>query len=265
MWAHPGKKLLFMGGEFAQRREWTHDGELDWWAAGHAGPRRRAAAGARPQPRLSRRARAARSRLLAATASSGSRPNDAAQSVLRFLRAARDGAPVLVVCNFTPVPRQTIAWACPRAGTWREVLNSDARVYGGAGWGNLGGVDAAPVRAHGRAQSLCLTLPPLSTILPAHASDPAAEPSTSPPEAARRCAASSPGREPCRRALPTAASTRRHRRRAAERRRRPLRRQTRRRRDRDRHGALLHRRPRRAARHAGLVARRRAQARTRCR
>ena len=75
------------------------------------------------------------------------------------------GAPVLVVCNFTPVPRANYRVGVPRGGRWRELLNSDAAIYGGSGMGNLGGVDAAPVPAHGRVHSLTLTLPPLATIV----------------------------------------------------------------------------------------------------
>jgi 1,4-alpha-glucan branching enzyme len=71
---------------------------------------------------------------------------------------------VLVVCNFTPVPRSNYRVGVPRGGAWREILNSDAPIYGGSGMGNLGGVEAAPVEAHGHAHSLALTLPPLSAV-----------------------------------------------------------------------------------------------------
>ena len=74
-------------------------------------------------------------------------------------------APVLVVCNFTPLPRTNYALGVPFGGFWRERLNSDAHDYGGAGWGNMGGVDAAPVPAHGHAWSISVTLPPLSTVM----------------------------------------------------------------------------------------------------
>jgi 1,4-alpha-glucan branching enzyme len=70
-----------------------------------------------------------------------------------------------VVCNFTPVPRSNFLAGVPLPGFWREILNSDAREYGGAGWGNLGGVRSSPVGAHGRLHSINLTLPPLSTIM----------------------------------------------------------------------------------------------------
>jgi len=71
---------------------------------------------------------------------------------------------IAVACNLTPVPRENAVLGVPRAGQWRELLNSDARAYGGAGWGNLGVVEAAPLAAHGRPYSLTLTLPPLSTL-----------------------------------------------------------------------------------------------------
>jgi 1,4-alpha-glucan branching enzyme len=90
--------------------------------------------------------------------------NDADASVLSFLRRAPGAADLLVIVNFTPVTRLNYRVGVPRGGTWAEVLNSDAEVYGGWGWGNLGGVQAEPVPAHGRPFSLALTLPPLSAI-----------------------------------------------------------------------------------------------------
>ncbi len=164
MWAHPGKKLLFMGGEFGQRREWTHDGELEWWVTGtpeHGGLQRWVA-------ELNRVYRAEPALHEVDFSHDGFEwidCSDSEASVLAFLRKPRGGgAPVLVACNFTPLPRTNYVLGVPTAGNWREVLNSDAREYGGAGWGNLGGVDAVPVAAHGRPYSVTLTLPPLSTI-----------------------------------------------------------------------------------------------------
>ena len=91
--------------------------------------------------------------------------NDAANSVIAFLRRARDDStPMLVICNFTPVPRYGYRLGVPLPGRWREVLNSDAPSYGGSGVGNLGGVDSEPIEAHGHAQSLALTLPPLGAL-----------------------------------------------------------------------------------------------------
>jgi 1,4-alpha-glucan branching enzyme len=72
---------------------------------------------------------------------------------------------VLVACNFTPVPRTNYTLGVPAAGRWREILNSDAKIYGGADWGNLGGVEAVPLPSHGQPCSLALTLPPLATVV----------------------------------------------------------------------------------------------------
>jgi len=166
MWTHPGKKLLFMGSEFGQRREWTHEGELEWWVgerAEHAGVLHFMQA-------LNRLYRAEPALWQIDFEPAGFDWVDASDtkaSVIAFMRKPRDAgaAPLLVACNFTPVPRENYLLGVPVGGTWREVLNSDARDYGGAGWGNLGGVEAAPVGAHGRSHSLSLVLPPLSTIV----------------------------------------------------------------------------------------------------
>jgi 1,4-alpha-glucan branching enzyme len=92
--------------------------------------------------------------------------NNAEQSVIAFLRKpAGLGSPILVVCNFTPVPRSNYAVGVPARGIWREILNTDAGVYGGSGWGNLGGVESVPIGAHGRVESITLSLPPLATIM----------------------------------------------------------------------------------------------------
>ena len=97
--------------------------------------------------------------------------DDAENSVLAFLRLAPDAAPVLAVINLTPVPRQGYRIGVPHAGRWREVLNSDAPLYGGSGMGNYGGVETRDAPAHGEGQSLDLTLPPLSTLLFVHAGE----------------------------------------------------------------------------------------------
>jgi 1,4-alpha-glucan branching enzyme len=163
MWAHPGKKLLFMGGEFGQQREWTHDAALEWWVlahAEHAGVQRLVAD-------LNRTYRATPALHELDFDSAGFEwvdRNDAQASVVSFLRRPRRGAPVLVVCNFTPVVHANYLVGAPAGGVWRELLNSDASCYGGSGTGNFGAVEAAPVGAHGRYHSLALTLPPLSTV-----------------------------------------------------------------------------------------------------
>jgi 1,4-alpha-glucan branching enzyme len=165
MWGHPGKKMLFMGGEFGQRREWTHDDQLEWWVTSlpeHEGLQRWVA-------ELNHTYRGEPALYEVDFSPEGFEwidCSDNAASVIAFLRKPkRGGAPVLVACNFTPLPRTNYVLGVPFGGIWRELLNSDAREYGGAGWGNLGGVDAAPVRAHGRPWSISLTLPPLATVM----------------------------------------------------------------------------------------------------
>ncbi len=163
MWAHPGKKLLFMGGEFAQRREWTHEGELEWWAA--ESPEHRGVQDLlRELNRIHQTEPALHHLDFSPEGFEWIEADDREKSVVAFLRRGRDGSPVLVVCNLTPVPRQNYCIGVPSGGTWVEILNSDARAFGGSGWGNLGSVEAAPVASHGRKHSVSLTLPPLSTL-----------------------------------------------------------------------------------------------------
>ena len=168
MWAHPGKKLLFMGGEFGQRREWTHDGELEWWVSGlegHAGLQRLVS-------QLNRVYRASPALHRLDFSSAGFEwlaADEADLSIFAFLRKAGDGSPpLLAVSNMTPVPRTNYMLGVPLGGRWCEVINTDATEFGGSGWGNFGGVEAAPVGSHGRRQSVCLTLPPLSTLILEH-------------------------------------------------------------------------------------------------
>ena len=165
MWGHPGKKLLFMGGEFGQRREWGHDESLEWHVLQypeHEGLRRWVA----DLNRLYRSEPALYQNDFEQSGFEWVDCNDSQQSVLSFLRRPRDGsAPVLVVCNFTPVPRTNYIVGVPQGGYWRELANSDAALYGGSGMGNLGGVVAAPVAAHGRFHSLAVTLPPLAVLM----------------------------------------------------------------------------------------------------
>jgi 1,4-alpha-glucan branching enzyme len=168
MWTHPGKKLLFMGGEFAQRREWTHEGELDWAlaeSAPHAGVQQLVA----DLNRLLRAEPALYQRDFSADGFEWVEGDDADRGVIAFLRRpAAHGATLLVACNFTPVPRENYLLGVPAAGRWQEVLNTDAQNYGGSGWGNLGGVESSPLPAHGRLHSVRLVLPPLSTIVLQH-------------------------------------------------------------------------------------------------
>ena len=143
MWAHPGKKLLFMGQEFAQGREWNFDAGLDWQLLDVGWHRGVQTLRARLQPRLPRRSARCTSATARATASAGSWSTTASNSVFAWLRLGGDGAPpVAVVSNFTPVPRDGYRIGLPLPGRWREILNTDAAVYGGSGRGNVGGVDA---------------------------------------------------------------------------------------------------------------------------
>ena len=169
MWAHPGKKMLFMGGEFGQRREWNHDGELEWWVNDrpeHAGLQRFV----KDLNRVYREEPALYQVDFSWEGFEWIDASDALSSVIAFLRKPKPGAgaPLLVVCNFTPLPRTNYVVGVPQAGFWREIVNSDAADFGGAGWGNLGGVESAPVGAHGRPNSISLTLPPLSALILKH-------------------------------------------------------------------------------------------------
>ncbi len=164
MWGHPGKKLIFMGGEFAQRREWTHDGELEWWVSSlpeHAGVQRLV----RDLNAVYRSEPALHQVDFSQDGFEWLDVDNAEASVLAFLRKAGDSPPIMVVCNLTPVPRHNYLIGVPKRGVWREVLNSDAREYGGSGWGNMGGVASVPVSTHGHVESVNLTLPPLSTLM----------------------------------------------------------------------------------------------------
>jgi 1,4-alpha-glucan branching enzyme len=164
MYAQPAKKLLFMGGEFAQRREWVHDASLDWDLLdypSHAGIQKWLGD-------LNRFYRAEPALHECDCEPAGFEwidCGDADGSVVSLLRKGKSTpALVLTVCNFTPVPRQGYRIGAPRGGFWREALNSDGLAYGGSGVGNLGGVEAAPAPLHGRPFSLPLTLPPLAVV-----------------------------------------------------------------------------------------------------
>jgi 1,4-alpha-glucan branching enzyme len=172
MWAQPGKKLLFMGAELATRREWNHDGMLDWSlhdAPFHDGVRRWLAALNAlyaAEPALSR----------GDCDPAGFRwiiGDDDTHSVFAWLRSDPTGAapPVLAVVNATPTVHHGYRVGVPIGGRWTELLNSDADEYGGSGMGNLGALDADPHPWHGYDQSLPLTVPPLGVVLLRPASD----------------------------------------------------------------------------------------------
>jgi 1,4-alpha-glucan branching enzyme len=162
-WSQPGKKLLFMGGEFGQRREWNHETSLDWHLtsdAGHAGIQRLVA----DLNHLYARETALHALDTQAAGFEWVDANDSNQSVASYLRKDGQGGQILVVLNYTPVIRAGYRVGVPRAGEWRELLNSDAAIYGGSGVGNYGVVHTRPIACHGRAQSLELVLPPLGAL-----------------------------------------------------------------------------------------------------
>jgi 1,4-alpha-glucan branching enzyme len=162
MYAQPGKKLLFMGGEFGQWREWVHDGSLDWDLLGyplHAGLQR----WVEDLNRLYRSEPALYEMDCDPAGFEWIDCDDADSSTVTLIRKGKSSSTIiLVVCNFTPVPRYSYRLGSPRSGFWQEILNSDAGEYGGSNMGNLGGVETVPVPLHGRPYSLTITLPPLS-------------------------------------------------------------------------------------------------------
>jgi 1,4-alpha-glucan branching enzyme len=164
MFAQPGKKMLFMGDEIGQWSEWNHDAQLDWALLenpDHAGLRRWVRdlnTLYRGEPTLHE----------LDTRPEGFRwvdADDSAQSVLSLIRKGHSSdEELLIVGNFTPIPRQNYRVGVSKVGRWTEILNSDAPMYGGSGQGNIGGASTSPVQAHGHPQSLNLTLPPLGLI-----------------------------------------------------------------------------------------------------
>ncbi len=164
MWGHPGKKLLFMGGEFAQRREWDFAGELQWDLLAHA-PHQGMQALVRDLNRLHTRLPALHARDHDPEGFRWIVVEDRAQSVFAWARFGEEqDAPVVVVCNLTPEPRHHYRIGLPRPGRWRQVLNSDAIGYGGSGLGNPDVVEAVAAESHGLPASADLLLPPLSAL-----------------------------------------------------------------------------------------------------
>jgi 1,4-alpha-glucan branching enzyme len=161
--AQPGKKLLFMGDELAQWREWEHEGELDWALVAvpaHDGVLTLVA----DLNRLHREVPALHELDTDPGGFLWTQPNDAEAGLLSFVRTSAGGEPVLVVCNFTPVVRSNVLAGVPGGEYWRELLNSDAAEYGGAGVGNMGGVAARPLPNHGMSHTITLTVPPLACL-----------------------------------------------------------------------------------------------------
>ena len=164
MWGHPGKKLLFMGCEFAQQAEWDHDRSLDWHLlqhAPHAGVQRLV----RDLNHLYRAHPALHEQDFSGAGFEWIDHQDSGRSLLSFVRKASNGAQMLVVCNFAPVVHHGFRLGVPAGGTWQEVLNTDSEHYGGSNVGTpLGAATAEAVPSHGRAFSLLLNVPPLATV-----------------------------------------------------------------------------------------------------
>jgi len=165
MFTQPAKKLMFMGDEFGQWSEWNHDGSIDWHVlkyAFHKGAQRWVRdlnSFYRNQPALYE----------TDFFPDGWRwidADDSDNSVLTFMRFRKDGtAPLVMACNFTPVPRPGYRVGVPHEGHWNEVLNSNAAIYGGTDQGNFGGRETEPIPCHGHEQSLLLDLPPLAMVV----------------------------------------------------------------------------------------------------
>jgi len=165
MFTQPGKKLLFMGGEFAQANEWNHDASLDWHLTNdplHAGVQTLV----RDLNWLYRGRGALHQRDCESEGFSWIDCNDSDASVISYIRRGADPNDfVAVVCNFTPVVRHNYRIGVPRAGRYREILNTDSASYGGGNIGNAGAVMTQDWASHGMAASLSLTLPPLGVLV----------------------------------------------------------------------------------------------------
>ena len=164
MWGHPGKKLLFMGCEFAQEREWNHDTSLDWHLLqndDHAGMQRLV----RDLNKLYKSSPALYSQDFSDAGFEWIDHNDSRRSVLSFVRKGRQGERMLVVCNFAPVVHEGFRLGVPEAGRWQERINTDSSYYGGSNVGTpLGAAYSQAVASHGKPQSVVLNLPPLATV-----------------------------------------------------------------------------------------------------
>jgi 1,4-alpha-glucan branching enzyme len=164
MWAHPGKKLLFMGNEIAQEAEWSYERSLDWHLlerAEHAGIQNLV----RDLNGLLREEPALYDRDFDGEGFYWLEANDAARNVVAFARTSNGGERTVVcVANLSPVPREGYRVGLPKPGTWTEILNTDSRHYGGGDVGNGGGVEAEPIGWHEQPYSAEVTLPPLGVV-----------------------------------------------------------------------------------------------------
>jgi 1,4-alpha-glucan branching enzyme len=165
MFTLPGKKLIFMGGELGQWNEWNHDGELDWSLLDyphHRGVQQWLA----DLNRLHRAEPALHALDFDPQGFEWIDCRDAEQSVISFARRGHEEEQtLLVVCNFTPVPRHNYRVGLPAPGIWSEKLNGDAESYGGSGLGNPDALRGVPIPWHGRSHSAVLTVPPLAVVV----------------------------------------------------------------------------------------------------
>jgi 1,4-alpha-glucan branching enzyme len=164
LYAQPGKKLLFMGGDIGQWREWSHDESIDWHLLQYA-PHHGLQRWVRDLNTLYRAEPALHQLDCDPGGFEWIDCHDSDDSTLSLLRRGRSDGVIVIACNFTPVPRQQFVIGVPHGGYWRELLNSDATLYGGSGIGNAGGVQAEDVPSHGRPCRLVLTLPPLAMVV----------------------------------------------------------------------------------------------------
>lgn len=165
MFAHPGKKLMFMGGELGQWKEWNHDSSIDWRLLENE-PNKGLHRWIKD---LNRTYRSVKTLFDNDFNESGFRwidANDSVNSILSFVRYDKNHQhPVIVICNFTPMPRFNYRIGVPEEGSWKEMLNSDAREYSGSGHGNFGNVESFPVPYHQEDYSINITLPPLGIVM----------------------------------------------------------------------------------------------------
>jgi 1,4-alpha-glucan branching enzyme len=163
MYSQPAKKLIFMGGEFGQWREWNHDASLDWGLL-DAGPNAGLQRWVEDLNKAYRDIPALHELDFSPEGFEWIDCCDTENSIIVLMRRSKSDQPVVVALNFTPITRYNYQVGVPTGGHWSEVLNSDAVIYGGSGQGNMGGVDAAPIPLHGRKWSVTLTLPPLGAV-----------------------------------------------------------------------------------------------------
>jgi 1,4-alpha-glucan branching enzyme len=164
MFTHPGKKLLFMGDEFGQWNEWNHEASLDWHLLQYK-DHREMQGWVMQLNMLYRNEPALHEHDFSWDGFKWIDCNDWENSVISFMRKGKaESEAVIVVCNFTPVPRLNYKIGAPMAGFWKEILNSDAKEFGGSGCGNLGGVEAKDASSHGMSHSLIITVPPLAIV-----------------------------------------------------------------------------------------------------